>query len=143
RLGLLRERRFRDEAAAHRAAGLLQHVAGTEGTPPEFLVPLNKVLCGIAPEEVFDFGDDITDAEAEECEDLLCAVIQQAPILRNMSTAGFRGSFLLRKGQLATRDGHWLLRVERETHDVVLERFPWGFSVVKLPWMAALLQVEW
>ena len=41
-----------------------------------------------------------------------------------MSHAGFRGSFLLRQGQLSVLDGKWLLRAERETYDLVLDRFP-------------------
>lgn len=143
RLGLTEEKRFKDEAAAQRAVGLLQYVAGADESPPETLLPLNKVLCGLAPEEVFDFGAEITATEIEECNDLLAAVIQQAPILREMSIAGFRASFLLRKGQLGARDGNWLLRVERATHDIVLERFPWGVNFVKLPWMEAMMQVEW
>lgn len=143
RLGLLQDRRFRDEAAAHRAAGLLQYVASGDESAAEYLLPLNKVLCGIALEEVFDFGAEINAEEFEECENLFAAVIQHAPILRGMSVPGFRGSFLLRKGQLGSRDGSWLLRVQRETHDVVLDRFPWSVDIVKLPWMDARLQVEW
>ena len=54
-----------------------------------------------------------------------------------MSVDGFRGTFLLRQGVLSTRDGAGLLRVERETYDVVLERFPWSWEWVKLPWMEA------
>ena len=60
-----------------------------------------------------------------------------------MSIAGFRGTFLLRQGILGQRDGAWLLRVERETYDIVLERFPWSVDWVKLPWMEAPLRVEW
>ena len=143
RLGLTEEKRFKDQAAAQRAVGLLQYVAGADESPPEILLPLNKVLCGLAPEEVFDFGAEITATEIEECNDLLAAVIQQAPILHEMSLPGFRTSFLLRKGQLGARDGNWLLRVERATHDIVLDRFPWGVHLVKLPWMEAMMQVEW
>ncbi len=142
-LGLVEEKQFIDEAAMQRGVGLLQYIAGADESPAEPLLPLNKVLCGMAPEAVFDFGAEITEQEMQECNDLLTAVIQQAPILHEMSLAGFRASFLLRKGQLGTRDGHWLLRVERETHDIVLDRFPWGVHIVKLPWMAAMMQVEW
>jgi hypothetical protein len=142
-LGLIEDKEFRDDAAAQRAVGLLQYIAGADQSPPETLLPLNKVLCGIAPETIFDFGPEITAQEMEECNDLLVAVIQQAPILHEMSPAGFCGSFLLRNGQLGARDGNWLLRVERETHDIVLDRFPWSVQVVKLPWMEAMMQVEW
>jgi hypothetical protein len=44
---------------------------------------------------------------------------------------------------LGTRDGAWLLRVERESYDVVLDRFPWPLDWIKLPWMAVALRVEW
>ena len=143
RLGLINGGRFNDEAAMQRAVGLLQVLAAADASPPEPLLPLNKVLCGMAPEAVFDIGPPLTLAETDECDALLTAVIAQAPILGAMSVAGFRGSFLLRPGQLGGRDGHWLLRVERMTHDIVLDRFPWSVQFVKLPWMENLMQVEW
>jgi hypothetical protein len=143
RLGLTHNKQFKDTSSAQRAVGLLQYLASGDESPLEFLLPLNKMLCGLAPESVFDFGVEISLEEKQECDDLLAAVIQQAPILKSMSSAGFRVSFLLRQGLLSTRDGQWLLRVERETHDIVLDRFPWGVSIIRLPWMTAIMQVEW
>jgi hypothetical protein len=145
RLGLLDEdRQFRDPAARQRAAGLLQVVATQNPEPaPEYLLPLNKVLCGLGPDQVYDFGAPLTEAEAAECAGLLEAVVAQAPILHDMSPEGFRGSFLLRPGMLSTGEGFWLLRVEPQTYDIVLERFPWTWEWVKLPWMDAPLRVEW
>jgi len=149
RLDLLKEdaegtqRPFNDEAAQHRAVGLLQYLASADESPRETLLPLNKILCGMTVDAVFDFGPEISAEEKKECDQLLTAVIQRAPILKDMSHAGLRSSFLLRQGQLSVLDERWLLRVERETHDIVLDRFPWGFNIVKLPWMETLLQVEW
>jgi hypothetical protein len=142
-VSLLDEKQFKDHAAQHRAVGLLQVLATQQPEWPEYLLPLNKLLCGLEISEVFDFGQPLLDWEAEECERLLEAVIAQAPILHDMSTAGFRGTFLLRAGMLSVRDGFWLLRVEKETYDVVLERFPWNWEWVKLPWMETALRVEW
>ena len=143
-LDLLREKHFSDAAAMHRAVGLLQYLAdGQPEPPPEYLLPLGKVLCGMDLDEVFDFGPPLTEAEIEEGATLLQAVIAHAPVLGSMSVRGFRGTFLLRKGQLSIRHGAWLLRVERETYDVVLDRFPWSVNIVKLPWMKALMHVEW
>ena len=95
------------------------------------------------PEAVFLLELPLSAEEMSECELLLSAVIEHAPILHNMSITGFRGTFLLRQGILSQRDGAWLLRVERETYDIVLERFPWSVDWIKLPWMAAPLRVEW
>jgi hypothetical protein len=143
RLDLVAERRFVDEPARHRAVGLLHYLATENPRPPEYQVTLAKVISGMEVRDVFGFGPPVTEHEAEACRDLLRAVIAHAPILNEMSVRGFRGTFLLRKGVLGVRDGAWLLRVERETYDVVLDRFPWSTSWIKLPFMAAPLQVEW
>jgi hypothetical protein len=107
------------------------------------VLPLNKLLCGLALTAVFDMNAPLSTAEIEECTDLLQATIAQAPILRQMSAHGFRETFLQREGVLRSRDGGWLLQVEKETYDVVLERFPWNWEWVKLPWMETALRVEW
>jgi hypothetical protein len=143
RLELLEDKQFKDMASRQRAVGLLQYAVSEDPSPPEYLLPLNKVLCGMELDDVFDFGPPVTEAEAEECTNLLTAVIANAPILKNMSINGLRGTFLLRRGVLSSRDGAWLLRVERETYDVVLDRFPWTMQWVKLPWMDTPLRVEW
>lgn len=143
RLDLLDKNDFRDETARQRAAILLQCLASGEVEVPEYLLPLNKVLCGLPLDAPCEIDDPLLAEEIDGCEQLLMAVIDQVPILNKMSVAGFRTSFLLRDGMLDIRDGAWLLRVERETHDLVLDRFPWGFQWVKLPWMDAPLQVEW
>ena len=69
--------------------------------------------------------------------------LARAPILGKMSVPGLRGSFLLRDGVLGVRDGTWLLRVERRGYDLVLDRFPWAFDWLKLPWMEMAMRVEW
>ncbi|WP_437994967.1 contractile injection system tape measure protein [Sorangium sp. So ce185] len=143
RLGLFADTQFKDRRALHRAAGLLQHLCTGDLEPAEYQLPLARTLTGMAMTEVFDFGPPVSEAEAEECLNLLTAAIASAPILGEMSIAGFRGSFLIRKGALSARDGAWLLRVERASYDVVLDRFPWGMSWVKQPWMEAPLSVEW
>ena len=145
------QRQWAAPGAAQRAALLLQYAASGDADPPEFQLLLNKLLCGLpldAPLQGSGLAGEthqapLTEDERAECESLLVATIAQAPILRAMSVAGFRSSFMLRSGQLSGRDGHPLLRVERSSYDLVLDRFPWGVSIVRLPWMATLLQVAW
>lgn len=143
RLGLVGEGQFRNATDMHRGAGLLQYIASGEAPSLEYLLPLNKVLCGMELTEVFDFGPPLTEAEAEECESLLIATIGHASVLRDMSAQSFRSGFLLREGVLSTRDGAWLLQVERNGYDVVIDLFPWSMQWLKLPWMDSPLRVEW
>ena len=41
------------------------------------------------------------------------------------------------------RTGSWLLSVERQPYDLVLDRFSWSWAWLKLPWMPEPLTVEW
>jgi hypothetical protein len=144
RRGLLDEhRQFLDLPAQHRAVAHLGHLATGDPDPPEFRLPLAKLLCGLAP-DADDLRDGPLDPDAvDEGERLLAAVIEHAAVLRDMSSDGLRRTFLGRPGALLVRDGAWLLRVERRDYDVLLDRFPWSWSWLKLPWMPDPLQVEW
>jgi hypothetical protein len=143
RLDLLAGPRFKHAAAQQRAVGLLQYIAAGLPAWPEYLLPLNKLLCGMELDALVDFGEALSETEVAECTDMLTALIAQTPILGAMTPDGLRGSFLLRQAVLGVRDGAWLLRVERQTYDLVLDRFPWGWAWVKLPWMQTPLRVEW
>ncbi|MGR9052425.1 MAG: contractile injection system tape measure protein [Gammaproteobacteria bacterium] len=142
-LGLLHQRSLKDEAASQRACLLLQYLVDTSTRTDEYLLPLNKILSGMEPDAVFECDTEVSDDESEQCRLLLEAAIGHADILKAMSVAGFREAFLRRQGSLGRRDGVWLLQVERATHDVVLDRFPWSFEWLKLPWMRLPLRVEW
>lgn len=143
RLGLLQERQFRSPAHAVRLAVLLQCLATGDADPPEFQLPLNKLLCGLPLDASILLNDPITADEQDECLALLDGVLAAAPVLGNISRDGLRQAFLQRAGQVSTQDGHWLLRVERATHDVLIDRLPWSPAIVRLPWMPRLLQVQW
>lgn len=143
-LGLTSEGRLADEAAATRACLLLQYlVEGTTDGVFEALLPLNKLLCGIDLTQPLPTDWDIQPDEAAAATTLLEAVIQNGPLWRTLSVEGFRQAFLQREGLLSTRDGHWLLQVARETHDIIIDRLPWAVRHVKLPWMERLLFAEW
>lgn len=142
-VGLLDGDVFRDAAAQHRAAALLHYLATGESSCPEQELPLAKVLVGIELEAVHEAGDPLDDFATESADSLLRAVLGHAPMLGKISIAGLRQAFLTRPGSLSTRDGHWLLRVERQGIDLLLDRLPWSFAWVRLPWMPAPVQVEW
>ena len=147
RLGLVAERVMVGNDQAQRAARLLHCLASGDPDPAEHQLPLCKLLCGLdllAPIDVsLDNTAPLPEDQQAEAQALLEAVLAQASMLGGLSVDGLRGSFLLRRGQLSAVDGHHLLRVERESWDIVLARLPWSTSFVKLPWMATLLQVQW
>ena len=81
--------------------------------------------------------------EKEVIEGMLKAIIQQWTIIGNTSLQGLRESFLQRGGRLQFKEDSWHLKVEQKGIDVLLDRIPWSFSVIKHPWMTVPLYVEW
>jgi hypothetical protein len=145
-LVLAEARTFVDDRARARAVNALQYVACAELDAPEFALPLNKLLCGLEPDAPLDavgLHEPLGLELLAECERMLAAVIAHAEILGEMSPPQLRASFLRREGMLSTRDGAWLLQVERQPHDLVLDRFVWTWDWLALPWMSAPLRVEW
>lgn len=120
------------------------HQLSVGRTGVEYEMPLNKLLCGIHPDEFVATDYQLIDAEKIECEHLLKAVIGHWSALGDASLEGLQGTFLCRDGKLSLReDGNWLLQVEQRGFDVLLEQLPWAISIIKLPWMSSLLFVEW
>lgn len=143
RQGLLQEEQFIDQAARNTAITLLHYLATGETHPVEYQLPLNKLLCGLDIDQYWQLEASLNQAQCDACDQLLDALITQAAMFGELSVDGLRGSFLLRAGSLSQDSGHWLLRVERQSYDVLLERLPWPMNWIKLPWMNNTLEVIW
>jgi len=127
-----------------RALCLLHFLATGQRLAPEHELLLPKLLCGVPFETPVESSIELTAAEEEEASALLNAVVGHWDALRDTSADGLRASFLARAGKLSERsDGDFLLQVEAQSFDILLERLPWSISIVKLPWMARQLWVEW
>ncbi|TCD01779.1 contractile injection system tape measure protein [Pedobacter psychroterrae] len=141
---LISETGFIDAAASTKACLLLQYIAeGSQWQRFEPNLPLNKLLCGIDLFEPVDVNVEITEDELAAADHLLEAVIGNAPLWKSVSPDGLRSAYLQRDGVVSSRDGNWLLQVQRQTYDILLDRLPWSVSIVKLPWMNNLIFVEW
>ena len=142
-LNLLKKGIFVSDAAVIRAIHLLQYLAAGEEGSPEFLLPLNKLLCGWDLEKPVFKEVGLAASEGSECELLLETVIDHWKALKKTSVEGLRNSFLMRKGILTNQEKNRLLRVESRGYDLLLDRLPWGISVIKWSWMQKALLVEW
>ncbi|MDY0961170.1 contractile injection system tape measure protein [Massilia sp. CFBP9026] len=134
---------FAGPAAAGRAVHLLQFVASGASGAPAHALPLNKLLCGLAPEEPVAADVVLTQAERQGAEEMLRAFIAQWRGVENSSADGLRGAFLMRRGRLEPDGQRWQIRVSHGQMDMLLDRLPWSFSTIRLPWMAAPLLVHW
>jgi|GEM_PF-7112735 len=143
--GLMHNNNFIDDQARCRAVHLLQFIADGQEQLPEYLMPLNKVLCGMPAEMHIDRFIELTQEEKNEADELMQAVIGHWTILKNTSVEALQETFLQRKGKLSfiEADHFWKLQVEKSALDILLDKLPWGFSYIQLPWMKHRLITEW
>ncbi|MGB3465148.1 MAG: contractile injection system tape measure protein, partial [Cyclobacteriaceae bacterium] len=142
-MSLMDEKVFKDIGSRHKAVCLLQYLCNpVQEKLFEGYFSLPKVLCGLGQGEAIDIFS-FSEEEVELAAGLLDAVISQNDHWKKLSAAGFRNSYLQRSGSLRVRDNHWLLQVQKETFDVTLQKLPWGYGTVSLPWMENILVVEW
>ncbi len=143
-VGLVTGETFRDEEAQQIAIYLLHYLATKQTDAPEYELVLPKLLCGWPLDEPVVRGLALPEAALAEGETLLQTAIDYWEVLKSTSPDGLREGFLQREGKLTrNEEGNWKLQVEQQTIDILLSRLPWGVSLVKLPWMADLLIVEW
>jgi hypothetical protein len=142
-LGLLEKRAFKNPAAQDKAVQLLGYLASGETDLPEYDLVFPKLLCGLLPEDPVDRFVELTELDKTEANQLLEAVINNWNALGSTSADGLRGNFLMREGKLQWQGDEWRLRVTQQSYDLLLNRLPWGLSVVRLPWMPWTLKTEW
>ncbi|MDO7883975.1 contractile injection system tape measure protein [Hymenobacter cheonanensis] len=143
RVGLLQEKAFQDPLAAERAAHLLQFLVTGGEDFPEYLLVLNKLLCGIERPQPLARVVPLRAEEKATAEGLLGAALGRWQALKNTSIAGLRETFLQRPGKLTWSPDKVTLTVETKTVDILLDQLPWSIALIKLPWMALPLYVTW
>lgn len=143
RLGITSGNKFVSEKAQIEAVHLLQYIVTGHSHTEEHFLPLNKFLCGLDITHPVPDGIEIPESTRSMIEGLLKAVIGYWPAIGDTSADGFRGNWLVRKGVLGEAADKWELTVEKRAYDILLNRSPFSFSVVKLPWMERPLHVNW
>jgi hypothetical protein len=142
-LDLTKDGQFISEEAAQRGVHLLQYAITGASATPEYQLTLNKLLCGIHGGKPITRGIDITDKEKDTIEQMLNGVIAHWKALGKTSIAGLRQTFLQREGQLHFEEEAWHLHIPSATFDMLLDRLPWSFAMIRFPWMEHPLKVIW
>jgi len=135
--------KFLNEKAQTRAINALHYLATGDEEAPEFVLILPKILCGFPLGRPLEPTFPLTESEKDDCEEMLKQVVGHWKSLKKTSPTGLRHTFLRRQGKLYMTNEGWRLDVQRRTEDILLNRLPWGFSLVKYSWMHRMLSVSW
>lgn len=137
------KKQFISEAEAIQATALLWYLQSGEDELKEWEAAFCKILCGLEVETHIPENVTLSMPEKKECDELLKTVLAYWTALRTEDINLLRGSFLNREGKIVWKDDHWLLQVERTGIDILLDKLPWGYGTIKLPWLQHLIYVEW
>lgn len=144
RVGYLdEERKFISLAMQERAVHLLRWLAGFDLPRLDYQLLLEKVLCDLPLNYPIESEIELTDVEKEEGMQVLKSVCQYWRPLNGTSPEGLQHSFLQRQGSIAYEDHNWIVRVEGQTLDILLDDLPWEISLLLLPWKEEMIIVEW
>jgi len=142
-LSITKDGQFVSDEALQRAVHLLQYVVTGQEATPEYQLAFNKLLCGIHGGLPIVRGIHVTEQEKDTIEQMLKGVITHWAAIGSTSISGLRETFLQREGNLYFQDEAWHLKIPQGTFDMLLDRLPWSFSLIKFPWMSAPLHVTW
>jgi hypothetical protein len=143
RLGILAGKEFLNSTAQADAVHYLQYAATGIANTEEAFLPLNKILCGLPLSYPVKDGVEVSDEQVKLIDGLIKAVISYWPAIGACSINGFRGNWLVRDGLLTEQDDRWNLTVEKRAYDILINKSPFSFSVIKYPWMNKPLYVTW
>ena len=139
--GLLDEEDLNNDQARTVAQHLINYCSYADN-PPNDQQPLTNLICAVDALDSLDSNYELTTEQKQNADEMLRAVLQSWDI-GNTSVDGLRSAFLSRPGQLHKAENGWKLKVEPSSFDVLLDRLPWSFSVVKLRWMEEPVHVSW
>jgi hypothetical protein len=142
-LKLLDGGRFTNKDTQVKAIFLLHYLCTGIEEAPEYILPLNKIVCGLSLEEPLPFYVFLKEEEKKECEELLNEVIYNWQKIGNSSIEALREAFINREAILSYENNGWKLQVERKGYDVLIDSLPWSFNHIKLSWMQEIITTEW
>lgn len=126
------------------AVCLLHYLAQGKKPNEEFELVLPKILCGLRPETLIDSKSfSMPKKWKQEVDDVLSSAIEYWSVLGNTSIKGLRESFLNRNGKLKNDGRDWILQVEQQPYDMLLQHLPWNMTMIQLPWMQNMIKTEW
>ena len=134
---------FVNNDAALKATVVLHYLQHSNTFYQEYQLAFNKILCGIPVETVVPNNIILTAADISECDELLTVVIKYWEALKGASIAAIQEMFITRQGKLSFKENYWLLQVEKQAADILIDRLPWGIGTIKLPWLQHMISIEW
>ncbi len=142
-MNLLNGKEFLNADTQLDAVHVLQYAVTGMLETSEVYLPLNKILCGLGLNDAVTTGITLDVAQQEMVSGMILNLVGQWAAIGKTSVEGFRGNWLVRNGLLSETDERWELVVEPRPYDILVNKFPFSYSIIKYQWMDKPLHVKW
>ena len=134
---------FVSDQARLQACLLLRYIVFGD-LPSDGLYFLGNYFCGLPWNFRIPENTVLDENEKTIAESLIKSVIDNWKAIGHVSIDGFRGTFLHRDGKIEKEsDEEVCLKVKQGPFDMLLDRLPWSYSMLKFKWHKKLLSTTW
>jgi hypothetical protein len=74
---------------------------------------------------------------------MLQALIDNWTILKSTSVQSLQTTFLQRSGLVSYKNRNLEIRIERIGLDVIMDKLPYGLSIIRFPWLDKTIYCSW
>lgn len=143
RLNLVQKNQFINKESQTNAVQYLQYTITGQTATEEMYLPLTKILCGLSLTDPVPAAIEISETSKNLIDGLIIMAISHWNSIESSSVEGFRDNWLIREGVLLELEDKWELTVDKRSYDLLIQRYPFSFSVIRYPWMKKPLHVNW
>ena len=145
-LGYLNENKkdFNNNASRIRAVFMLQYlVFFEESSYKEQDLAFNRILVNLPFSVPLPKSLELTEQELKIAKGMLSGVKANWEKMQNTSIKGFLHSFIEREGSLDQQGEKCVLTVSERSYDLLLDSLPWGYKLIRFPWLKKWIKVVW
>lgn len=145
-LGLLNEEKndFKDVESRIRAIFLIQRLVTSEDREyKEQELAFNRILVSLPFSVPLPKQLSLSREETEIIDSMLSGVKANWSAMQNTSIDGFRRSFIERSGYLEQKEDKWIITVDEQSYDMLLDSLPWSYKLIRFPWLKKQIHVLW
>ncbi len=143
RIGWVQENKIADTDAGVSIRLWMHYLVWGDQPALDYDLILPKIMTGFPVQQPGSFFPELSKNHRKAGDDFLKEEIGYWKQLKNTSPDGLRTAFLQRNGILTMEPVGWQLQVEGKTPDILIDRLPWSYSIIKLPWMEKPLFTQW
>lgn len=138
-LNLLSEKTFPTFADQVKAVQILLYLSTSSDQFDEKEIHFLKLIVGLNADVFICWETPLTQDEKKCCQDVLEVLIKEWSVLKNTSVSTLQSQFLQRQGLVENNEKSIEIRWQKNALDILLNQFPFNYSIVKLPWLNKFL----